>query len=59
MDWKLIRGDDDDRALENTDVNAAIEMYSAACGLYEQEDRGRMAIDIFKKAISLLIQSKK
>ncbi|KAI9472919.1 hypothetical protein BDB00DRAFT_793510 [Zychaea mexicana] len=47
------------RALENTDVNAAIEMYSSACSLYEQEDRGRMAIDIFKKAVALLIRSKK
>ncbi|KAI8384375.1 uncharacterized protein BYT42DRAFT_493520 [Radiomyces spectabilis] len=47
------------RALENIDVNAAIEMYSSACGLYEQEDRGRFAIDIFKKAISLLVKSKK
>ncbi|ORY93878.1 hypothetical protein BCR43DRAFT_442992 [Syncephalastrum racemosum] len=47
------------RALENTDVSAAIEMYSSACTLYEQEDRGRFAIDIYKKAISLLVRSKK
>ncbi|KAG2217190.1 hypothetical protein INT45_005399 [Circinella minor] len=47
------------RALENTDANAAIEMYSSACSLYEQEDRGRMAIEIFKKAVTLLIRSKK
>lgn len=47
------------RALENTDVSAAIEMYSSACALYEQEDRGRFAIDIYKKAISLLVRSKK
>ncbi|KAG0171529.1 hypothetical protein DFQ28_000874 [Apophysomyces sp. BC1034] len=47
------------RAMENTDINAAIEMYSSACTLYEQEDRGRFAIEIFKKAISLLIKSKK
>ncbi|KAL0076580.1 soluble NSF attachment protein [Phycomyces blakesleeanus] len=47
------------RAMETTDINAAIEMYSAACTLYEQEDRGRFAIDVFKKAISLLIKSKK
>ncbi|KAI9029728.1 soluble NSF attachment protein [Phycomyces nitens] len=47
------------RAMETTDINAAIEMYSAACALYEQEDRGRFAIDVFKKAISLLIKSKK
>ncbi|KAI9321548.1 hypothetical protein BX666DRAFT_1851168 [Dichotomocladium elegans] len=47
------------RTLENTDINAAIEMYSSACSLYEMEDRGRMAIDIFKKATALLVRSKK
>ncbi|KAF7729568.1 hypothetical protein EC973_004243 [Apophysomyces ossiformis] len=47
------------KTMENIDINAAIDMYSSACTLYEQEDRGRFAIDIFKKAISLLIKSKK
>lgn len=47
------------RALENVDVNASYDMYSKACALYEQEDRGRFAVDIFKKAISLLIRNKK
>ncbi|KAI9472178.1 MAG: hypothetical protein EXX96DRAFT_583141 [Benjaminiella poitrasii] len=47
------------RALENIDVNASYDMYSKACTLYEQEDRGRFAVDIFKKAISLLIRNKK
>ncbi|KAI7904039.1 soluble NSF attachment protein [Cokeromyces recurvatus] len=47
------------RALENVDVNASYEMYSKACTLYEQEDRGRFAVDIFKKATSLLIRNKK
>lgn len=52
----LIQGN---RALENVDVNASYDMYSKACSLYEQEDRGRFAVDIFKKAISLLIRNKK
>ncbi|CEP16602.1 hypothetical protein [Parasitella parasitica] len=47
------------RALENVDMNESYEMYSKACSLYEQEDRGRFAIEIFKKAISLLIRNKK
>ncbi|KAI8644661.1 hypothetical protein BD408DRAFT_340128 [Parasitella parasitica] len=47
------------RALENVDMNESFEMYSKACSLYEQEDRGRFAIEIFKRAISLLIRNKK
>ncbi|KAI7887860.1 uncharacterized protein EV154DRAFT_426736 [Mucor mucedo] len=47
------------KALENVDVNASYEMYSKACTLYEQEDRGRFAVDIFKRAIALLIRNKK
>ncbi|RCI04333.1 hypothetical protein CU098_012623 [Rhizopus stolonifer] len=47
------------RALENVDVNASYDMYSKACAIYEQEDRGRFAVEIFKKAISLLIRNKK
>ncbi|CAO3626516.1 unnamed protein product [Cunninghamella echinulata] len=47
------------RAMENIDVNTAIDLYSSACGLYEQEDRGRFAIEIFKKGISLSVRSKK
>lgn len=40
-------------------MNASFEMYSKACSLYEQEDRGRFAVDIFKRAIALLIRNKK
>ncbi|KAI8337287.1 hypothetical protein BC941DRAFT_353129 [Chlamydoabsidia padenii] len=47
------------RAMENIDVNAAIELYSSACSLFEQEDRGRFAQEIFKKAISLSVRSRK
>ncbi|CAO3702984.1 unnamed protein product [Rhizopus stolonifer] len=47
------------RALENVDVNASFDMYSKACTLYEQEDRGRFAMEIYKKAISLLVRNKK
>ncbi|OBZ83373.1 Gamma-soluble NSF attachment protein [Choanephora cucurbitarum] len=47
------------RALENVDVNASYDMYSKACTIYEQEDRGRFAVDIFKRAVSLLIRNKK
>ncbi|ORE06500.1 TPR-like protein, partial [Rhizopus microsporus var. microsporus] len=47
------------RVLESVDVNAAFDMYSKACTLYEQEDRGRFAMDIYKKAVSLLVRNKK
>ncbi|ORZ17232.1 hypothetical protein BCR42DRAFT_326500 [Absidia repens] len=47
------------RSMENVDVNAAIELYSSACSLFEQEDRGRFAQEIFKKAISLSVRSRK
>ncbi|KAI8988830.1 soluble NSF attachment protein [Pilobolus umbonatus] len=47
------------RALENVDVNASYDMYNKAITIYEQEDRGRFAIEIFKKTISLLIRNKK
>jgi hypothetical protein len=45
--------------MENIDVNAAIELYSSACSLFEQEDRGRFAQEIFKRAISLSVRSRK
>lgn len=45
--------------MENIDVNTAIDLYSSACALYEQEDRGRFAIEIFKKGITLSVRSKK
>jgi hypothetical protein len=45
--------------MENVDVNAAIDLYSQSCSLYEQEDRGRFAMDTFKKAISLLVKTQK
>lgn len=41
------------------DVNASFDMYSKACTLYEQEDRGRFAMEIYKKGISLLVRNKK
>lgn len=47
------------RALENVDVNSSYDMYNKAISLYEQEDRGRFAVEIFKKVISLLIRNKK
>ncbi|KAI8376885.1 soluble NSF attachment protein [Blakeslea trispora] len=47
------------RVLENVDVNASYDMYSKACTIYEQEDRGRFAVDIFKRAVSLLIRNKR
>jgi len=45
--------------MENVDVNAAIDLYSQSCSLYEQEDRGRFAMDTFKKAIALLVKTQK
>jgi hypothetical protein len=47
------------RVMENVDVNAAIDLYSQSCSLYEQEDRGRFAMDTFKKAIALLVKTQK
>ncbi|KAI8579242.1 hypothetical protein K450DRAFT_243462 [Umbelopsis ramanniana AG] len=47
------------KVMENVDVNAAIDLYSQSCSLYEQEDRGRFAMDTFKKAISLLVKTQK
>ncbi|KAJ2956156.1 hypothetical protein NQZ79_g7943 [Umbelopsis isabellina] len=47
------------KVMENVDVNAAIELYSQSCSLYEQEDRGRFAMDTFKKAIALLVKTQK
>ncbi|KAI8977020.1 hypothetical protein BDF20DRAFT_820816 [Mycotypha africana] len=47
------------RVLEAIDVNASFNVYSKACTLYEQEDRGRFAVEIFKRAISLLIRNRK
>jgi hypothetical protein len=45
--------------MENVDVNAAIDFYSQSCSLYEQEDRGRFAMDTFKRAIALLVKTQK
>lgn len=47
------------RVMENVDVNAAIDFYSQSCSLYEQEDRGRFAMDTFKRAIALLVKTQK
>ncbi|RUP02328.1 soluble NSF attachment protein [Jimgerdemannia flammicorona] len=45
--------------LESTDINAAIELYSSSCSMYESEDRGRFAIGTFERAIGLMVKNKR
>ncbi|KAL1923884.1 uncharacterized protein VTP21DRAFT_6919 [Calcarisporiella thermophila] len=47
------------KCLEPVNIDAALEYYVASCGLYESEDRGRMALDTFKQTISLMIRHKR
>ncbi|CAG8501330.1 815_t:CDS:2 [Diversispora eburnea] len=47
------------RALEPADVDGAIELYVAACALFESEDRGKFAVDTFKRTIALMIKHKR
>ncbi|CAJ0769601.1 19407_t:CDS:2, partial [Entrophospora sp. SA101] len=47
------------RALEPVNVDGAIEMYMAACTLFETEERGRFAIDTFKRTIAIMIRNKR
>ncbi|CAG8689495.1 32900_t:CDS:2 [Racocetra persica] len=47
------------RALEPVNVDSAIELYMAACSLFESEDRGRFAIDTFRKAVAVMIKHKR
>jgi gamma-soluble NSF attachment protein len=47
------------RVLEPVNVDEAIKMYLAACSLYESEDRGRFAIETFKKTIALMVRNKR
>ncbi|CAG8440844.1 7102_t:CDS:2 [Funneliformis mosseae] len=49
-----------DRAGEMLEKAAsAIEFYVAACNLFESEDRGRFAIDTFKRTIAIMIKNKR
>lgn len=47
------------RALEPVSVDGAIDYYVAACNLFESEDRGRFAVDTFKKTIAIMIKNKR
>jgi hypothetical protein len=47
------------RALEPVSVDGAIDFYVAACNLFESEDRGRFAVDTFKKTIAIMIKNKR
>ncbi|CAG8810349.1 23366_t:CDS:2, partial [Gigaspora rosea] len=46
------------RALEPVNVDNAIEMYVSACSLFESEERGKFAIDTFRKAVAVMIKNK-
>ncbi|CAI2184897.1 19290_t:CDS:2 [Funneliformis geosporum] len=45
--------------MEPISVDSAIEFYVAACNLFESEDRGRFAIDTFKRTIATMIKNKR
>ncbi|CAG8501260.1 7239_t:CDS:2 [Gigaspora margarita] len=47
------------RALEPVNVDNAIEMYVSACSLFESEERGKFAIDTFRKAAAVMIKNKR
>ncbi|RIB12104.1 hypothetical protein C2G38_2249716 [Gigaspora rosea] len=47
------------RALEPVNVDNAIEMYVSACSLFESEERGKFAIDTFRKAVAVMIKNKR
>lgn len=47
------------RTTETTNVDKAIEYYIMACTLYEQEDRGRFAVETFKRTVSVLLKNKR
>ncbi|CAG8436322.1 9071_t:CDS:2 [Funneliformis caledonium] len=45
--------------MEPISVDSAIEFYVSACNLFESEDRGRFAIDTFKRTIAIMIKNKR
>ncbi|KAJ1890495.1 hypothetical protein LPJ66_007445 [Kickxella alabastrina] len=45
------------KSCEGIDINRAIQLYDSALSIYESEDRGRFAIDTFKRVTRFLIDN--
>ncbi|KAF9434252.1 hypothetical protein BGZ76_008323 [Entomortierella beljakovae] len=47
------------RAMEPISVDSALEFYTGACNIYENEDRAKYATDTYKKTIGLLVKNRR
>ena len=45
------------RVLEQTDSTKSIEMYDESCKLYEEENKMRFGVDVFKRAIGVCVRN--
>jgi len=46
------------RLLESVDLAQAIDVYLEACSLYEEENRGMMAVESFKRTVGVMLKAK-